>query len=96
MHPTYLVFAAQSLITMTLYGQVDQQEVLIMKSVKIVSAALVTGALLMALGGLSGCEKAEGPGEQAGRQVDEAVEQAGEKVEKATESMQEAVKSDEK
>lgn len=65
-----------------------------MKSVQIVSSALVISALLAALGGLAGCEKSEGPAEQAGKEVDKAVEQLGEQMEKAGDSIQDAAKSD--
>jgi hypothetical protein len=65
-----------------------------MKSVKIVSSALVISAFLVALGGLAGCEKSEGPAEQAGKEVDEAVEHIGDKMEEAGDKIQDAVKSD--
>jgi hypothetical protein len=62
-------------------------EVSIMKSVAIVSTALVMSALLAAL---SGCERQEGPAEGAGKAVDNAVERAGEQMEKAGDNIQEA------
>jgi len=64
-----------------------------MKPGKIVSAALVMSALLVAL---SGCQKQEGPAEQAGKEVDKAAEKVGEKIEKAGESIQDAAKGDKK
>lgn len=56
-------------------------------------AALVMCALLAAL---SGCQRQEGPAEQAGKEVDKAVEKAGEQIEKAGDSIQDAVKGDRK
>ena len=44
--------------------QVNHQEIYIMKPVKILSAALVISALLVAL---SGCEKQEGPIQDAAK-----------------------------
>jgi predicted small secreted protein len=64
-----------------------------MKLRETVSAALVMSALLVAL---SGCQKQEGPAEQAGKKVDKAVEKAGQQVEKAGESIQDAAKGDKK
>ena len=58
-----------------------------MKPVKIVGTAVAIGALLAAL---SGCPKHEGPAEQAGKQVDNAVEHVGDQVEKAGDSIKEA------
>lgn len=62
-----------------------------MRPVKIVGTAVAVGALLAAL---SGCEKQEGPaeqaGEQAGEQVDEAVEHVGDQMEKAGDSIKDA------
>ena len=64
-----------------------------MKLGKSVSAALVMSALLVAL---SGCQKQEGPAEQAGKQVDKTTENAGKQIEKAGESIQDAAKGDKK
>ena len=58
-----------------------------------VSTVLIVGVLFAAL---SGCQKKEGPAEQAGKVVDQAVEKAGQQVEKAGESMQDAAKGDSK
>ena len=58
-----------------------------MKSIEIVSAALVMSALLVAL---SGFEKQGGPAEQAGKAVDNAVERTGEQMEKAGDTIQKA------
>jgi len=57
------------------------------------SAALVTGALLVAL---SGCQKQEGPAERAGKEVDKAVEKAGQQIEKVGDSIQDAAKGERK
>ena len=57
------------------------------------SAALVMSALLAAL---PGCQKQEGPAEQAGKAVDKTVEKAGQQIEKAGESIQDAAKGDKK
>lgn len=51
--------------------------------------------LLMSLGvilfvGFVACQKEEGPAEQAGKEVDEAVEKLGEKVEEAGDKVQDA------
>jgi hypothetical protein len=64
-----------------------------MKPVKTLSAALVISALLVAL---SGCEKQEGPAEQAGKSIDNAAESVGEHVENAGEAIQDAAKGDKK
>ncbi len=74
-----------------------------MKLGKIVGAGLAICVLLIAL---PGCHK-EGPGERAGKAVDQAVEKAGNEVDKATEkvgekmeqagdSIQDAAKGDKK
>jgi hypothetical protein len=62
-----------------------------MKFVETVSAALITGAMLVAL---SGCQKQEGPAEHAGKEIDKAVEKAGQQIEKAGDSIQHAAKGD--
>jgi predicted small secreted protein len=64
-----------------------------MKLGKTVSVAMVMSALLVAL---SGCQKQEGPAEQAGKNVDNAVDKAGEQIEKAGDSIQDAAKGDKK
>lgn len=64
-----------------------------MKLGKTVNAALVISALLVAL---SGCQKQEGPAEQAGKEIDKAVEKTGQQIEKAGESIQDAAKGDKK
>lgn len=64
-----------------------------MKLRETVSAVLVMSALLVAL---PGCQKQEGPMEQAGKKVDKTVDKAGQQVEKAGESIQDAAKGDKK
>jgi hypothetical protein len=64
-----------------------------MKPVKTLSAALIMSALLVAL---SGCQKQEGPAEQAGKSIDNAAESVGEHVENAGEAIQDAAKGDKK
>jgi hypothetical protein len=64
-----------------------------MKLDKMVSTSLVMGTLLVAL---SGCQKQEGPAEQAGKKVDQATEKVGEQVEKAGDSIQDTAKGDKK
>lgn len=64
-----------------------------MKFGKIVSTTLIMSALLAAL---PGCQKKEGPAEQAGKAVDKATEQAGQQIEKAGQSIQDAAKGDQK
>lgn len=59
-----------------------------MKLGKRINAALAMTALLAAL---SGCQRQEGPAEQAGKEVDKAMEQTGEKVDSATEKLGEQV-----
>jgi hypothetical protein len=64
-----------------------------MKLGKPLSAALVMSAVLFAL---PGCQKHEGPAEQAGKKVDDAVEKTGQQVEKVGENIQDAAKGDNK
>lgn len=64
-----------------------------MKLGKTVSAALVMSGLLVAL---SGCQKQEGPAEQAGKEVDKAAGKLGQQIEKAGENIQDAAKGDKK
>ena len=64
-----------------------------MKFGRTVSTALILGVLVAAL---SGCQKKEGPAEQAGKVVDQTVEKVGQQVEKAGESIQDAAKGDTK
>ena len=58
-----------------------------------VSAALVIGALFVAL---SGCQKQEGPAERAGREADKAIEKVGQQIEKAGDNIQDAARGDKK
>lgn len=56
---------------------------------EIVAAGLAVSILF---GGLAACEKKEGPGERAGKQLDKAVETTGQKIEQAGEKIQDAAK----
>jgi hypothetical protein len=58
--------------------------------------ALSAVAAAMVLGLASGCQKREGPAEQAGKEVDKAVEKIGQQIEKVGDSIQDAAKSDKK
>jgi hypothetical protein len=51
-------------------------------------------ALALALTGVGGCQKKEGPAETAGKKIDQAVEKAGENVERAGEKIQDAAQGD--
>ncbi|MDP1525615.1 MAG: hypothetical protein Q8M20_07380 [Rhodocyclaceae bacterium] len=51
-------------------------------------------AVSMLLAALAGCQKQEGPMEQAGKEADRAVESVGQQIEKAGEKLQDASKSD--
>jgi len=63
------------------------------KSRRSVGAAVLIAALLVALGG---CQKKEGPVEQAGKKVDQATEKAGQEIEKAGSKIQDAAQGDKK
>lgn len=58
-----------------------------------VFAVLAMSALVLAL---SGCQKQEGPAEQAGKKVDQVVEKAGQQIEKAGEKIPDTAKGSEK
>jgi hypothetical protein len=60
---------------------------------KRLGAALAMSALLATS---FGCQKQEGPAEQAGKEVDKAVEKVGQQIEKAGDSIQDAAKRDTK
>jgi len=57
---------------------------------KSITAALIASAVLGV--SVAGCQKQEGPAEQAGKEVDKAIDKAGEQVEKAGEAIQDAAK----
>lgn len=63
------------------------------KSGKTLGAAVMMAALFVALGG---CQKQEGPVEQAGKKVDQATEKAGQEIEKAGNKIQDAAQGDKK
>ena len=55
----------------------------------------IIGAVLAAsilFGGLAACEKKEGPGERAGKAVDQAVQDTGKKIEEAGEKIQDTAR----
>jgi len=69
----------------------------LLKKVKKIKTHKIAGSILavsMLLFGLSGCQKQEGPMEQAGKEVDKAVGKLGQQVEKAGEKIQDATKGD--
>jgi hypothetical protein len=70
-------------------GQTNYQENHMMKLDKMALTALAMGALFVTL---SGCQKQEGPAEQAGKKLDQTTEKVGEQVEKAGESIQDTAK----
>jgi hypothetical protein len=72
-------------------GQTNYQENPMMKLDKMALTALAMGALFVTL---SGCQKQEGPAEQAGKKLDQTTEKVGEQVEKAGESIQDTAKGD--
>jgi hypothetical protein len=53
-------------------------------------------AMAVLLATLSGCQKQEGPAEQAGKELDKATEKVGQQLEKAGDSIQDAAKGDSK
>jgi hypothetical protein len=60
---------------------------------QILRAAIVGAALTAAL---TACQKQEGPLEQAGKQVDQAVDKAGQQIEKTADEIQDAARRDKK
>lgn len=57
------------------------------------AAGLVTATLLLVL---SGCQKEEGPLEQAGKKMDQAADKVGQELEKAGNKLQDASQGDRK
>ena len=74
---------------MSAAGQAHDQENHMMKLNKMARTSLAVGALLVTL---SGCQKQEGPTEQAGKKVDQATEKVGEQIENVGESIQDTAK----
>jgi hypothetical protein len=60
-----------------------------LNSSKNTGIALAVGLLIAAT---SGCQKQEGPAEQAGKAVDQAVQRAGQQLEKAGDSLQDTAR----
>ncbi len=69
------------------------KEIKMMKLMKTLGVAV---AISMLLAALTGCTEKEGPAEQAGKAVDNAVEKTGDQVEKAGDDIQDAAKGDKK
>jgi predicted small secreted protein len=63
------------------------------QSRKTIDAFVIVAALLI---GLSGCQKKEGPVEQAGKKVDQATEKVGQEIEKAGSKIQDAAQGEKK
>ena len=61
-----------------------------MKKFRSIVVSSVAASLLVV--GLSACEKKEGPGERAGKAVDQAVQDTGKKIEEVGEKIQDAAK----
>lgn len=59
---------------------------------KFSNSAIAAAAIGVLIAGLSGCQKQEGPAEQAGKEVDKAVGKVGQSIEKAGEKIQDAAK----
>jgi uncharacterized protein YllA (UPF0747 family) len=78
---------------MPVAGQAHHQENHMMKLDKMARTSLAMGAVIVAL---SGCQKQEGPAEQAGKQLDQTTEKVGEQIEKAGESIQDTAQGDKK
>lgn len=58
-----------------------------------IGMGIITALLLgIMVAGMSGCQKKEGPMEQAGKEIDKAAEKTGEKIEKAGEKIKDAAK----
>jgi hypothetical protein len=74
-------------------GWVGQQRENVMKSATTIATALMMSAFLVSL---SGCDRQEGPAEQAGEEVDQATEKAGERIEEAGERIQDSAQGDDK
>lgn len=60
---------------------------------KHLASFLAISALML---GLSACQKQEGPAEQAGKELDQAVGKIGEKMESAGEALQKAAEGEKK
>ncbi len=53
-------------------------------------------ANIVMIAALSACQKAEGPAEHAGKEIDKAADNAGQQIEKAGERIQDTAKGDRK
>ena len=59
---------------------------------RVYTIAIAALAISVLVGGLSACEKKEGPVERAGKAIDKTVESAGQQLEKAGQGIQDAAK----
>ncbi len=57
---------------------------------KMLKHIIAVMAVVLFVAAVSACPRQEGPAEQAGKQVDEAVEQGGEQLEEAGENVEDA------
>jgi len=60
--------------------------------IKFSNGAIAAAAIGALIAGLSGCQKQEGPAENAGKEIDKVVGKAGQNVEKAGKKIQDAAK----
>lgn len=65
-----------------------------MKTMHRLAFSAVAAAMLLGL--VPGCQKKEGPAEQAGKEVDKAVAKVGQQIEKAGDAIQDAAKGNKK
>ena len=59
---------------------------------KFSNSAVAAAAIGVLIAGLSGRQKQEGPGEQAGKEIDKVAGKIGQNIEKAGEKIQDAAK----
>jgi len=56
------------------------------------NSAIAAAAIGALIAGLSGCQKQEGPAQQAGKEIDKVAGKVGQNIEKAGEKIQDAAK----
>ncbi len=66
------------------------------KKMKISYKAIIATALSTLILGVAGCAQKEGPAEQAGKSVDQAMDKVGQKIEQTGKDVQDAAKGDKK
>jgi predicted small secreted protein len=59
---------------------------------KLCTRVLITIAVSALSAGLAGCQRTEGPAENAGKEIDKVMEKAGHQIEKAAEKIRDAAK----